>query len=109
MTVTITAGGESSSPQKAPEGGTRRASLGTMPDFSFQGTGVRVQQIMSGSAAEAAGMLAGDVLVALDGAAITDLRSFSALLKDHSPGDEVVVTVLRDGAELELNAILGSR
>ncbi len=87
----------------------RRASLGTMPDFSHSGPGVRVQQVMPGSAAEAAGILAGDVVIALDGQEIADLRGYSAALKAHRPGDQVIVTVLRNGAELTVTAALGER
>ena len=52
-----TAAAGAAKPAKAPagHGGGRRASLGTMPDFSFDGEGVRVQQVMPGSAAESAG------------------------------------------------------
>ena len=71
--------------------------------------GVRVQQVMPGSAAETAGLIAGDVLIAFDGEPVADLRSYSALLKAASPGDEVDVTVLRDGDELTVTATLGER
>ena len=108
LTVTIGAAeGEATTPQAPPT--QRRASLGTMPDFAFEGPGVRVQQVMPGSAAEEAGILAGDVLVALDGEPITDLRSYSDLLKAKMPGDQIAVTVLRDGEETALSAVLGSR
>jgi hypothetical protein len=108
LTVTIAAAeGEATTPQ--PPATQRRASLGTMPDFAFEGPGVRVQQVMPGSAAEAAGILAGDVLAAFDGEKVTDLRTYSNLLKARSPGDEVEVTVLRDGEEVSLHAVLGAR
>jgi S1-C subfamily serine protease len=80
-----------------------------MPDFAFEGEGVRVQQVMPGSAAEAAGIESSDVIVAFDGQPVADLRSYSALLKAREPGDEVTVTVLRDGETIELVAILGAR
>ena len=80
-----------------------------MPDFGFEGPGVRVQQVMPDSAAEAAGLLAGDVLIAFDGELVTDLRGYSTLLKAKSPGDTVVVTVLRDGEEKTVTAALGER
>jgi aminopeptidase N len=107
LTVTV-----SSDPaRQAPPGveTERRASLGTMPDFSHPGPGVRVQQVMPGSAAEAVGILAGDVVIAMDGQEIADLRGYSAALKAHRPGDEVIVTVLRNGAELTVTATLGER
>ena len=86
-----------------------RASLGTMPDFAFEGPGVRVQQVMTGSAAEESGIVAGDVIVAIDGATVTDLRSFSDLLKARAPGDAVEVTILRGEEEQIFEAVLGSR
>jgi hypothetical protein len=87
----------------------RRASLGTMPDFAFEASGVRVQQVMAGSAAEEAGILSGDVIVALDGETVTDLRSFSALLKARAPGDAVEVTVVRADERMIFEAVLGAR
>lgn len=80
-----------------------------MPDFSFEGEGVRVQQVMPDSAAEKAGIVAGDVIVALDGETVADLRSFSSQLKNHAPGDSVEVTVSRGGEEITLSAVLGAR
>ncbi len=108
LTVTIAGAGGAEAASARPEG-ERRASLGTMPDFGFEGEGVRVQQVMPGSAAERAGILTGDVIVALDGEAVADLRSYSALLKAHAPGDEVTVVVLRDGGRLEFPVTLGER
>ena len=64
---------------------------------------------MPGSAAEESGILTGDVIVAIDGVKVTDLRSFSDLLKARAPGDAVEVTVLRGGEERIVEAILGAR
>ena len=64
---------------------------------------------MPGSPAEAAGVRAGDVVVALDGAPVADLRGYSAALKGHGPGDTVKVTVRRDGEEMVLTATLAGR
>ncbi len=110
--MTVTIAGEAAPathPAGAPSASTRRASLGTMPDFGFEGPGVRVQQVMPSSAAEAAGLLAGDVLIAFDGEEVTDLRGYSTLLKAKSPGDQVAVTVLRDGEQMTMTATLGER
>jgi hypothetical protein len=106
--LTVTIGSQTPAAADREPGG-RRASLGTMPDFSFSGPGVRVQQVMPGSAAGAAGIVAGDVVVALDGEEVTDLRAYSALLKDHQPGDELTVTLLRDGEHVTVTATLGKR
>jgi S1-C subfamily serine protease len=107
LTVAIAATADDRVPP--PPRSSRRASLGTMPDFSFEGPGVRVQQVMAGSAAEGSGILAGDVIVAIDGEEIADLRSFSDLLKVRAPGDTVEVTVLRGGEAQIVEAVLGAR
>jgi len=104
--LTVTAGTPA---EPRADTGPRRASLGTMPDFSHSGPGVRVQQVMPGSAAEAAGIRAGDVVVALAGAEVADLRQYSAALKALEPGDEVTVTLLRGGEEITVTATLGAR
>lgn len=77
----------------------RRASTGLVPDFAFQGEGVRAQDITPGSPLDKAGLKAGDVVIRLAGAAVKDLRSYSEELKKFSPGQQVSVTYLSGGAE----------
>ncbi len=93
----------------APRPGGRRAGIGTVPDFAFGGPGVRVERVVPGSPAEAAGLAPGDVITALDGEAVGGLRDYSHLLKAHSPGDTVTLTVLRNGAENTVEVTLGER
>ncbi|HNX50432.1 MAG TPA: M20/M25/M40 family metallo-hydrolase [Thermoanaerobaculaceae bacterium] len=111
LTVTIAgttpAGGASATPS-GPAGG-RRVSLGTMPDFAFEGPGVKVAQVTPGSPAAAAGIREGDVLLAIDAQRLQGLADLSAALKAHAPGDVVAVTVQRDGKELGLAATLVAR
>jgi len=106
LSVTI-GGGAGAAP--AASGEARRVSLGTMPDFAFAGPGVRVVEVMPGSPAEAAGLRPGDVLVALDGAPLADVRGYSRALKSHQAGDTVELTVRRDGEEMTLTATLVER
>ncbi len=87
-------------------GGERQVTLGTVPDFAFQGEGVRVYEVVTGSPAEAAGFVAGDVIRSLDGRDVVSLRGLSNLLKDHAPGDRVEIVVLRGDRRLTLVAEL---
>jgi len=89
--------------------GERRTSLGTMPDFAFGGPGVRVQAVTPGSGAEAAGIIAGDVIVGLGPHEIGGLKELSAALKAFEPGDRVKVRVRRGSEELAVDATLGER
>lgn len=87
----------------------RRVSLGTMPDFAFEGPGVKVDSVVPGSPAEKAGVRAGDVLLALDGAEVASLRDYSEKLKGMSPGQSVRATLRRDGKALEVAVTLVER
>ncbi len=90
-------------------GGARKATLGTVPDFTFQGEGVKVYELVEGSPAVAAGIQAGDILRELAGEPVDDLRDLSELLKVHAPGDRVELVVLRDGTRVTLIAELAER
>ncbi|MCA9300022.1 MAG: PDZ domain-containing protein, partial [Phycisphaerales bacterium] len=62
--------------------------------------GVRVVQVFPGTAAADAGLEPGDVLTVWDGHPLT-LRMYMSLIGGHDPGDEVDVTLQRDGETLE--------
>ncbi len=87
----------------------RKVSTGTVPDFAYQGDGVRVGSVVDGSAGYKAGLKAGDIIIELDNKKANDLKVYSNLLKQYKPGDKVVLKVLRGDKEIELNIELGSR
>jgi hypothetical protein len=95
-------------PPAAREGG-YGAYLGTVPDFAPVDFGVRLSGVRAGSPAEQAGMQKGDVLIRFDGEEIKDLYVFTDALRSHAPGDTVEIVVLREGEEVPLVAVLGSR
>ena len=88
---------------------TRRASAGLVPDFSFQGRGVRALEITPGSPLAAAGLKPGDVIIKLDGIPTADLRAYAAELKRFSPGQKISVTYLSDGTEKTAQIELAAR
>ncbi len=92
-----------------PAGGARKASLGTMPDFTFGGPGVRIADVMPDSAAHRAGLKPGDILITIDEQTVADLRAFSTLLKTKKPGDTVRVEVRRGTESLTIEATLTAR
>jgi len=84
-----------------------RVRFGIRPGSYAPGqSGVAVGGVTPGTTASLAGVREGDVLVAWDGEAIEDVRGWMAMLARHDPGDRVVVTVLRGGARVELEAVL---
>jgi S1-C subfamily serine protease len=71
--------------------------------------GVRVEGVLPGAAAKAAGIETNDVIIKVDGLRIRGVRAFVTALSDKAAGDEVSIVVLRAGVELTLEATLGAR
>jgi hypothetical protein len=84
----------------------RRVSLGTVPDFAYQGRGIRLSGVAPGSPAEAAGLREGDVIVSMNDREVKGLKGLSDVLKSLSPGDRISVTFLRDGGERTVQAVV---
>jgi S1-C subfamily serine protease len=80
-----------------------------VPDFAFPGPGVKVDQVSEGSPASAAGIQAGDILVRIEDSEVTDLRSYSEILKTLEPGQEVAAVVSRDGEEVIVRVTVEAR
>lgn len=102
-------GGKQTTNTKPKEKTSRRVSTGSVPDFAYEGEGVKIGSVMPGSAGEKAGLLAGDIIVKLDNDATPDLRTYSDLLKKHQPNDVIKLTVLRNGKSKFVKLTLGER
>ncbi len=101
--------GVSRNSSEMKKSGGRRASTGSMPDFAYSGEGVRIAGVSGGSPAEKAGLAEGDVIVSFDGQPVKNLKDYSNYLKQHQPGDKVVLTVKRGGKKTDLELILSER
>lgn len=86
-----------------------RPALGLMPEYGGDEGGVKVGSVREGGAAEKAGIEAGDLLVALNGVAIKDIEHYTELLDALAIGKPAKVRVRREGAEVELEVVVGSR
>jgi len=89
--------------------GERRASTGTMPDFAFNGSGVRVSAITEGGPASKAGLMVGDVIVAMNDVLVKTLKAYSDELKKYAPGNKVSLEVIRDDQKFLFELELGER
>jgi hypothetical protein len=69
--------------------------------------GVLVIRVDRDGPADQAGVRRDDLIVALDGAAVDDIRALRDLLLDYSPGDEVQLSVRRGDQERRLPVLLG--
>ena len=68
--------------------------------------GVVVVEVLSGSPAEEAGLLAGDIIVSLDSEHMHDIAELAAAIKLRRPGEAVVLTIRRGDDVYVATAVL---
>ena len=85
------------------------AFLGIAADTRAGWDGVRLGAVVPRSAADQAGLRAGDVLVRLDDTALQAFSDLRALLDRHRPGDALALVYLRDGVDHATTVTLGTR
>ncbi len=80
-----------------------RRQLGLQP-----GTGLVVAFVRPGSPAATAGLKEHDLLVDLHGQQLITARQFAVLISNAGPGQEVEITLVREGKQQTLSAALGA-
>ncbi len=83
-----------------------RPYFGTIPDFSEEGEGYAISGAAPGSPAEKGGLKGGDRIISLGDNKITALDDFDLALRKFKAGENVPVTVLRDGQPVKLTVTL---
>jgi hypothetical protein len=83
--------------------------FGSIPDFGQVETGVRFSDVKPGSPAAKAGLKGGDILIQFGDKPIKNLYDFTDALRRSKVGDEVQVTVLRDGKPMTVPVKLEQR
>ena len=73
------------------------------------GEGVLVRSVEKSSAAEKAGLKAGDVIVKADNERLTDRSDLSHILRNHRTGGKMTLVVMRDKHEQTLTVTLPDR
>jgi len=94
-----TLGGEQALSEPVASGQARRVSLGTVPDYAYQGDGVRITDVQADTPAAQAGLRKEDIIVAVNDQAVHNLRDYAQALRALSPGDEIRIRFRRNGSE----------
>jgi len=76
-------------------------SLRVMPDYVFEGDGMKASQIIKGGPADDAGLIDGDVIIMLGKNEVKDVYDYMNSLSKFEKGDSTKVIVLRSGKKLE--------
>lgn len=90
---------------KSPDNKTTgfKVTMGVMPDYAFEGKGMRVDGVTDGKPASKAGLKQGDVVIKLGDDEVTDVMNYMKALSKFKKGDTTKVKVLRGKEELEMN------
>ena len=79
-----------------------KVGLGVIPDYLYDGKGMRIDGISEGKAAQAAGLQKGDIVVQLGDSVVTDMMSYMRALSVFEEGQQAQVVVKRDGEEIRV-------
>ncbi|MGY0391211.1 M28 family peptidase [Bizionia sp. KMM 8389] len=80
-----------------------KVGLGVVPDYLFDGEGMRIDGISEDKPAQKAGLQKGDVVIKLGDSTVTNMMSYMRALSAFDTGDSTKVTVSRNGKPLEVD------
>lgn len=73
------------------------------------GVGSIISTVQPGSPAQEAGIVVGDIVLAVDGEPVNGQAGLVAAIRDRSPGDLISIELVRDGERLTVTATLVAR
>ncbi|HBH07351.1 MAG TPA: peptidase M28 [Flavobacteriales bacterium] len=76
--------------------------LGVVPDYLFDGEGMRIDGVSDGKPAQKAGIKAGDIVIRLGETEVTGMRSYMTALGAFNKGDQTEVEIIRDEEKIVL-------
>jgi S1-C subfamily serine protease len=82
-----------------------KVSLGIMPDYTYSGSGVRVDGVSEGKIAQKVGIKAGDIITQLGDYKFTDVQTYMEALSKFNRGDATKVKVKRGKEELVFDIV----
>jgi len=75
-------------------------SMGVVPDYLYDGKGMRVDGVSEGKPAQAAGLMKGDIVIQLGDSTITDMMGYMRALSVFKKGDSTQVVLERAGQKI---------
>jgi aminopeptidase YwaD len=79
-----------------------KVTLGIVPDYVFDGEGMRMDAVRDGKPGQKAGMQNGDVLIALAGKKIANMSDYMEVLSELEPGTKTTAKVKRGEEIMDL-------
>jgi len=78
-----------------------KVSLGVMPDYVYQGEGMRIDGVLDGRAAAEAGFEKGDIIIRIGDTEVKDIYGYMEGLSKFKAGDQTIVVVKRGEEVIE--------
>ncbi|WP_420318363.1 M28 family peptidase [Ekhidna sp.] len=75
--------------------------LGVVPDYMFDGEGMRIDGVSEDKPAIKAGIIKGDIVIQLGDSTVNDMMSYMRALSTFEKGDKTTVFIDRKGEKLE--------
>jgi C-terminal processing protease CtpA/Prc len=85
--------------EQALTGSRYKVSVGIMPDYTFNGSGVRADGVIEGRPAQKAGLVTGDVIIKLGDFSVSGMETYMQALNKFEKGQTTVITVKRGNEE----------
>jgi hypothetical protein len=79
-----------------------KVALGVIPDYLFDGKGMRIDGISEDKPAQKAGLRKGDVVIRMGDSVVVDMMSYMKALSVFDKGDNTTVVVDREGKKIEV-------
>lgn len=79
-----------------------KVTLGVIPDYVYQGKGMRIDGVKSDRPASNAGLQKGDVIVKIGDFEVADIYKYMEVLGQFNQGDQTTITVLRGDDQIEM-------
>ena len=76
-------------------------SLGVVPDYLYDGRGMRIDGVSEDKPAQAAGLMKGDIILQMGDSTVVDMMSYMRALSAFQKGDSTSLAFERAGAKLE--------
>ena len=88
--------------ESKPTGGGFRVYLGTVPNYSDQSDGMKLDGVRPSSPAERAGLRAGDIVTKLGKTPVKNVYDYTYALGELRAGQEVEIMIRREGRDMTL-------
>ncbi len=82
-----------------------KVGLGVMPDYMYDGVGMRIDGVIEDRAAQKAGILKGDVIIKIGDYDTQDMMAYMKALSTFKEGDSTTIVLERDGKQVTVTLV----